>query len=250
MIEYPQILSFGGGVNSAALAIMAINDGWRGDIVFSDTGCEHPETYCWIEYFEREYLSRYGLSVTRLGPEQQHQNENPAKFGPMSLIDYCEQHGIIPMASVRWCTINWKVLPMDAYSGDRTQMLGIAADEAHRQRDKVRPLVDRHITRKGCIEIIEAAGLDVPQKSGCYICPFQRDSQWRTLWERHPELFERAARLEESVQRTKAGRTRATLDPSGKVTLRQRELSYTSQIELPDFDMDALLAYQPCICTL
>jgi len=39
-MEYAEVLSFGAGTNSTALAIMAINDGWHGEIVFSDTGCE------------------------------------------------------------------------------------------------------------------------------------------------------------------------------------------------------------------
>ena len=51
MPEYPEFLSFGAGVNSTALAILAVNDGWRGEIVFADTGCENPETYCWMDYF-------------------------------------------------------------------------------------------------------------------------------------------------------------------------------------------------------
>ena len=34
-----ELLSFGGGVNSTALAILLINEDWRGPIVFADTGC-------------------------------------------------------------------------------------------------------------------------------------------------------------------------------------------------------------------
>jgi hypothetical protein len=33
-----EVLSFGGGVNSVALAILLVNEGWRGHIVFADTG--------------------------------------------------------------------------------------------------------------------------------------------------------------------------------------------------------------------
>lgn len=242
-MNYPEILSFGGGVNSAALAIMAINDGWRGEIVFSDTGCEWPETYCYIQYFEREFLSRYGISVVTLQPHEKSRGKG------MSLLDYCIRRSIIPLASVRWCTQEWKIFSIDKYRGERTTMIAIAADEAHRQPDAIRPLVDIGIARKGCIEIIKSAGLDVPQKSGCYICPFQGNHQWRTLWERHPELFERVARLEESAQRkSTVAAWNATLDPKSKYTLRQRQLSYESQMTLPEIDMDELLEYKPCVC--
>lgn len=31
MTDWPELLSYGGGVNSTALAIVAIEDGWRGE---------------------------------------------------------------------------------------------------------------------------------------------------------------------------------------------------------------------------
>lgn len=114
----------------------------------------------------------------------------------------------------------------------------------------MRPLVDMGIDREGCIEIIQAEGLSVPRKSGCYICPFQRNSQWRELWERYPELFRRAVALEESVQRKLGGRTRAYLDPSGRFTLRQRRDAYDREQTLPGMDMEDLRDYQPCVCGL
>lgn len=247
-IRYADILSFGAGVNSVALAIMAINDGWRGEIVFADTGCEWPETMCYMDHFEREWLSRYDMNVVRLSglPWQKYLNG-------ATLIDYCEYANVIPLPAIRWCTARWKVEALQCYANGRLQMIGIAADEAHRKPNAIRPLVEAGITRQGCIEIIQAEGLEVPQKSGCYICPFQRNSQWRMLWERHPELFERAARLEEGAKRharQNGHRTaNAVLDPAGKVTLRQRELSYKSQMTLLEIDMDDLLQYKPCLCT-
>jgi len=249
-MKYADILSFGAGVNSVALAILAINDGWRGEIVFADTGCENPATYCYIDYFTREWLQPRGFEVVRLKGMPWHNKGKNVGCQGASLIEYCEAAHVIPLAAVRWCTAEWKVGPMERYSAGRENMIGIAADEAHRQGNAVRPLVEAGVTREGCIEIIEAEGLDVPQKSGCFICPFMNKHQWRILWERHPELFERAMLLEENTKRSKSGRWHATIDPSGKITLRQRLLAYESQIELPGIDMDDLLRYKPCICTL
>ena len=39
-----EMLSFGAGLNSVALAVLLANQGWNGPIVFADTGAEHPET--------------------------------------------------------------------------------------------------------------------------------------------------------------------------------------------------------------
>ena len=242
MTDYDGIpISFGGGVNSTAMIIMLAKAGWHGDIVFSDTGREWPETYCYMDYFEAEWLRPRGLSVTALrGLPWQRKSEG------RSLIEYCEHANVIPMAAVRWCTVEWKAAPVDRYCGQT--LIGIAADEAHRQKDRICPLCDENITRQGCIEIIQAAGLDVPQKSGCYICPFMRKSQWYELWRRHPELYARAENLEIMVSE-KRGKL-ATLDPSGKVTLAQLRRGFENQIELPGFDMDDLLEYQPCVCGL
>jgi hypothetical protein len=230
------------------MTVMLVEQGWRGPVVFADTGAERPATYCYMDYFEREWLAPRGLSITRLGGEWRAPAKRP------TLIEYCESHGMIPLAGIRWCTSEYKVRPVQkwmAANGVDAQLLGISADESHRKPDANRPLVDRWIDRKGCVAIIEGEGLDVPPKSSCYLCPFQRDSQWRELWHRHPDLFERAARLEESVQRTMEGRTRATLDPSGKVTLRDRQYRYEHQGSLLDeAAWDELLAYRPCVCGL
>jgi hypothetical protein len=152
----------------------------------------------------------------------------------------------------RFCTVEYKTAPINRYCEHHhieRQLIGIAADEAHRQKGRPCPLIDRGITRQGCIDIIQAENLDVPQKSGCFICSFQRDSQWRTLWQRYPELFERAAKLEEGAS-ARTGRY-ITLDPSGKVTLRDRQYRYEHQLGLfDDAEMDDLLAYKPCHCGL
>jgi len=244
-IETNHILSYGGGVNSTALIILLVNAGWKGDVVFSDTGCEWPDTYCFMDFFETDWLKPRGLEIVRLKgmPWQRYKNGMP-------LVDYCELMSVIPMAAVRWCTQRWKVEPLHRWADGRDYMIGISAEEARRQPGAIRPLVDMGIDRDECVEIIQAEGLSVPRKSGCYICPFQRNSQWRELWERYPELFNRTVRLEASVQRKTEGRTRATLDPSEKYTLRQRRTAYEQEQTLPGMDMESLRDYQPCVCGL
>lgn len=140
----------------------------------------------------------------------------------------------------RWCK---------AHGLDNEQsMLGIAADESWRMPLAKRPLVDRGIGRDGCVQIIEGAGLPVPHKSGCYICPFQRNDQWRELWMRHSALFERAAGLE-VIRNDKPRRTaRLVLSADGHTTLAMRRLAYESQMQL--FDDEELMEYRPCVCQL
>lgn len=250
MTTYPPVLSFGAGVNSTALAILLINEGWRGHIVFADTGTEWPDTYCFIRYFQDTWLTPRGMAIEWLGKEWR----SPSRC--VSMIELCEQRHLIPVGHKRWCTTDYKRSPMGkwmrahGYKAE-TEMLGIAADESWRMMGRCRPLVDRGIGRDGCVGIIQDEGLDVPRKSGCYICPFQRESQWHELWERYPELYTRAEALEQDV--TRSGRKKnapCELSIHG-LTLAQRRLRYESQLPMFDpADMDELLEYRPCVCHL
>jgi len=238
------MLAFGGGVNSVALAIILVKQGWHGRIVFADTGAEWPDTYCFMRLFEDAWLAPRGQRIVKLDPHDYRHGSKTADY--RSLLEYCEEQKIIPLAAMRWCTGRWKIKPMDAYvkaHGLTQRLLGIDAGEAHRAQDTIRPLVDMGIDRKGCEEIIVAEGLPIPHKSGCFFCPFQRNEQWRELWKRYPDLFERAMRLEESASTIRRTRLYATLDTGGRITLRQRKLAYESQLELPGFDDPDLRAY-------
>jgi len=248
MIYPDSCISFGGGINSVAMTILLINKGWSGPIVFADTGTEHPETYSYMTMFERDWLKPRGLEITRLRgmPWQRY------KKG-LSLIEYCEEMNVIPLAAVRWCTLHWKVKPIERWEKENKinrSLIGIAADESRRMANRCRPLCDWFVTRQGCKDVIIAEGLPVPCKSSCYICPFQRPTQWRDLWQYHPELFERAAKLEENAQH-KLKERKATLDPAGKRTLREREKQFKNQDSLfDDMEWDGLLQFKPCMCTL
>ncbi len=240
---YP--VSFGGGVNSVALVVLLAAEGWRGPVVYAETGTEWPETDVYVAMFDGWLAEHYGLSITRLGPDWRRGKEQ------MALIDYCEHYRVTPLASRRWCTSGWKVEPLhrwcEANGHDpRDLLIGISAEESRRQADKVRPLVERGIDRNGCARIIVDAGLPLPRKSGCYICPFQGTGQWRELLTKHPDLYERAARLEELATERRAASKGGTanLTPGGEFSLRQLAERLDSQPSM----VDLAAYYQPCLC--
>ena len=101
-------VSYGGGVNSTALVVMLALEGWRGPIVFSDTGAEWPETMEYVALFG-EWLAERGLELTVLGPEWRKNKEQ------MPLIDYCEHYRVTPFPGARWCTSKWKVQPLQRW---------------------------------------------------------------------------------------------------------------------------------------
>jgi len=236
-------LSYGGGVNSTAMLLLLLDEGWEFEVVFVDHGCDWPETRKYVRW-----LSRH-TPITILIPSYI-RKRNGVTFH--RLDDYCLFRGIVPSVQMRWCTKEWKVVPMQKYvSSPAFLLLGIDAGESHRAKfavdggvERRYPLIEYGIDREGCREIILDHGLPVPPKSGCYFCPYQRPAQWRTLRREHPDLFCKAQQIEEANIRRRIARGKQpyALCPNG-VFLDQ----------LIDENQDELFeefAYPPCHCEL
>ena len=228
--ETTHILSFGAGVNTIALMVLLVRDGAPLDgVVFADTGGETPDTYQSVEV-ARTYLADHQVPFTLV----------QARRGETDLYGTAIRRRVIPSVQWRWCTRDFKVSPIHRYyktlGTHVNQYVGIAFDEVHRMRDSreayvtnLYPLVDRRLTRQGCIDLISEAGLPVPEKSGCYFCPFNSTERWRQILERHPDLFAKAIELEENSKHFPSQRlTDQVFRERDRVTLRE----YRSRLEL------------------
>jgi len=242
-----EMISFGGGVNTIAMTIILCEEGWRGPIVFADTMAEKPETYCYMDYFERDFLKPRNLEITRLLPGSEYHDHGTQE----ALESYCLRIKIIPLLTVRWCSIRWKRRPILAYRekhGIVRDLLGISADEPGRVRyndeSKVYPLVERGINRDECRRIIRHAGLEIPPRSSCFFCPGQTIGEWRELYYNHPDLYERACMMEDTATSNRKTNLIAYLRPSGP-PLRELAASRWQGQERMD-----LSRWLPCACTL
>lgn len=196
------VLLYSGGVNSTAMAIALIEDhGWRGPLLWADTGTNWPETLDYIETFKAR-LARHGLTLT---PQPTNSTDRGETYR-MPLIVYCERNQTIPTFRHRWCNDKWIRRPNKRWckkKGIDTLLVGIAADEAQRARpsDKSKryPLVELNITRDDCHRIIAKAGLPPAPRSNCWMCPYQNRSQWIQLKKQHPDLYQRALALEDML---------------------------------------------------
>lgn len=94
----------------------------------------------------------------------------------------------------RQCTSDWKIANIRRWlqanrNGERVeQWIGISLDEALRMKPSdVKyithrwPLIERRMTRNDCVNWLERHGLEVPQKSSCYFCPFHSTAEWRRI---------------------------------------------------------------------
>jgi len=221
-LQEKHIFSFGGGLNSAALMVLLIDQKAPLDeVVFADTGSEVPETYEFMQV-ACSYFESHGIPL--------HVVTRPSGG---SLYDTCAKRRVIPSAIWRWSTRDFKVNPIHRYyrslGAPINQYLAIAYDEIERMKDSrvpyvtnLYPLVDQKITRQRCSEIVAAAGLPVPVKSGCFFCPFNSADRWQWLNEEHPDLYSKAIKLEERSKHFPEQRlTDQVFRTRDRVTLRQ-----------------------------
>jgi len=212
------VISYGGGIQSTALVVLLLLEGWDiDDVVHVDLmDAESPATREYVRYF-RDWLQReHGRDITIIERNMYQDMLARPEFTPVPWHGKCERF----MLS-RQCTRQYKVAPLQRYLYDRYPgecirlMLGISVDEYHRMRDSsaariehVYPLVDARLTRWQCRDIIERAGLAVPSKSSCWFCPYRSSaSQW-ALVRRYPYLRAMARALEDRIntERRRRGR--------------------------------------------
>ena len=237
-------LSFGGGVNSVALYLYLVEQGEDFEAVFVDHGCDWPETYQYMAGFQWWLKSNSMRRVTILRPNVQ---------GFYDLYDHCWHYQMVPSFMNRWCTDKFKIRTLHGYfEKPAFELIGIDAGEAKRAKINSRdgfecryPLIEAEIDRQGCVEIIKKHGLPVPQKSGCWICPYQRRSQWRELRRLHPCLFQRAVDLEQRniEYRIARGKKPLYLNQYPKATLS----AIVDEDQMQIFEQDE---YPPCQCGL
>lgn len=193
------ILALSGGKDSAALAVYMRDKYPDLDIeyVFTDSGCELPETY---EYLDR-IRAVLNIDITILKSERN--------------FDYWLKYykGVLPSPKNRWCTRQLKLKPFEAYIGDDLtySYVALRADENRKgYLSKKRHVIPRHpfvedgITLQDVINILQNCGLGLPayygwrKRSGCYFCFYQSDDEWRALKKYHPVEFEKACQYEEN----------------------------------------------------
>ena len=203
------VISYGGGVQSTALVVLAMQRGWQIDeIVHVDLlDAESPATREYVDYFARRLQTAYGRGITILQRDLYGDMLARPAFTP---APWRARDGSFMLK--RQCTRQYKVEPIrrylyDKYAREKIQlMLGISVDEFHRMRDSgsarienVYPLVDERLTRNDCRAILERAGLATPPKSSCWFCPYRSVRSQAELLKQYPMLREMAAVLERRI---------------------------------------------------
>jgi len=210
------VASFGGGVQSTAMLVLAAQDKIpHRTMLFCNVGedSENPETLDYVRDYARPFAEKHGIVF--------HELQTIRRDGTPDTIRQREERTKrtigIPMyvgtgaPGNRSCTYDFKIKQVAKWTKAHGATidapfhvaLGISIDEYHRMRSSTvkhqvsdYPLIDLRMSRNDCHALITQAGLPTPPKSSCYFCPFQRTHQWQHLRKKRPDLFQKAVELE------------------------------------------------------
>lgn len=227
-LDRPLMVSLGMGVDSVAMTIALIQLGKVPDlIVFADTGGERPETYAYIETFQK-WLDQYGVTI-------QIARYVPVKAPYSSLEGELRTNNTLPgiALSMPSCSKKWKSeaiqqmiagVPakgnrpaqpgwqpaIDCWErGERIiRLIGFDAGSKDRRRGGI--LGDKYAEnffllrelgydRVDCARLILSVGLPIPLKSACFYCSANGPNELLWLHHHHPDLFRRALVIEQNA---------------------------------------------------
>jgi len=206
-----QIDSFGCGVDSVAMVLLKSD---YDEIIFADTGSEMPQTYAYLDYFEK----KSGLKITKV------------KSHLGKIYDYYNDKRCFPLPTCRDCTKKFKITPIRQYLRKKypneifEMNLGIDYSEFHRMRTSDRkyitnkyPLVEQKLSRDQLTVLIKSKGYELPIKSGCFFCPFNTKKRWIDLRNNNLDLFEKSKELEKRAMYKENGDRKYNIQPLIKI---------------------------------
>lgn len=223
------ILSYGGGTQTMAMIIL-VQRGIlpRPDyIIAADTGREMPSTWQYADTYTRPILASIGMELHIASHD-------------LATVDVYGKNGdlLVPVFTKTgklstYCSNEWKARVVQRYArtvlgikGEIVNWIGFSLEERKRVKgDDGRryPLLDLMLSKADCEEIIASAGLPLPKKSRCWMCPHQSNVEWREV-RSDPALWTEAVALDTEIREN---------DERGGVFL------HASRIPLIDANLDA-----------
>lgn len=209
------IASYGGGVNSTALLIGALEKGIKIDLIlFADTGGERQETYDYTAMFS-QWLVDHGM------PPIQTVKKVDINGNIHTLEEYSLKSKTLPSLAYGFKSCsqkfkkqpqekfvnNWepakaewkagrKIIKLIGYDADEERRAKIAEDDKYTYRY---PLIEWQWGREECVEAIQRVGLPSPGKSSCFFCPASKVQEILSLPD---DLKRRAIRIERNAELT------------------------------------------------
>lgn len=214
-------ISLGAGVQSSTMALMTACGELEPMVdfaIFADTQDEPKKVYEWLDWLEGQLpfpiyrvskgsLWRYSTEVRT--------SKNGNKYLKTALPIFIDNNGSVGKMR-RQCTSEMKIEPILRFvkkkigkKGTAIQWMGISYDEISRMRDSKEawktnyyPLIEMRMTRKDCLDWMQAKGYPKPPRSACVYCPYHSDMEWLRLKTEEPEEFQKAIEYEQALKRS------------------------------------------------
>jgi PP-loop superfamily ATP-utilizing enzyme len=168
------ICSFGGGVQSTAMAILAAQGKIKVDaFVFCDTGFEQTIVFDFLHAFTLPMLEKAGIAFYIAKA-----NDYSKYFANMDMPPFffnnCKKYVFISFCNEKFKQKKYNVL------------YGFSIDEIHRAArmkpskkwNKIFPLLDLQMRRSDCIALVQRTFDTEPPRSSCWMCPNHTQKEW------------------------------------------------------------------------
>jgi len=214
--------SFGGGVQSMAVLVMASRAQVNYDVfLFCNVGddSENPATLKYFSNVALPFAQAHNIKLIEL-KRIKRTMEVETVYGRImannrSICIPARMSNGAP--GRRSCTVDFKIRVVAKWLKQHgaTKLdkaitgLGISLDEFQRARTDSGiewetleyPLLTLRMTRQDCINTISNAGLPVPPKSSCYFCPFHSTTEWIRIRRDTPDLFQKSIEIEKWINK-------------------------------------------------
>jgi len=200
-----QILNYGGGMQTIAMCVLVATSTLpKPDaVIAADTGREVQSTWAYAETYARPLLASVGLPL-HIAPHSLSTVDVYGKNNDLLMPVYTAT-GKLPT----YCSTEWKARAVNRYArqelgiiGSITNWIGFSFDERRRVKGEAGrrfPLIDLMLTRADCERIVLDAGLPLPRKSRCEVCPHQHPAEWLEVYD-DPAAWARACALDEELR--------------------------------------------------
>jgi 3'-phosphoadenosine 5'-phosphosulfate sulfotransferase (PAPS reductase)/FAD synthetase len=197
------VCHFSCGAASAVATKIAIGIYGSAEIVYCDTGSEHPDNV----RFLAECEEWFGQKVTILRSE---------KYA--NIYEVFESQRFLSSNKGAPCTGILKRIPGNQFRRDGdVEIFGYSAEERHRverwkkenfEKTIVCPLIDRNLTKDDCFGMLDRVGIELPEmyklgfrNNNCIGCVKARDNldYWKRVRKFFPDQFWKTARLEREL---------------------------------------------------
>lgn len=205
--ELLMICHFSCGATSAIATALALKEDPSAEIIYADTGAEHPDNWRFLEDCERVLFKK---KVTVLKSDKfKNLYDMLEKKNHISFFNGAECTGVLKRNVIQEYLGDRLVMEEHVYGYDTGELPRIERFKANNEEIKLRlPLIEHNLSHANCLALLQKFEIEIPtmyklgyKHSNCIGCVKARDNlgYWQAIKEDFPDIFEWMAKHERRV---------------------------------------------------